>query len=332
MITVSIIIPMYNVAKYLRTCVRSVQEQHLHEATYEVLMIDDGSPDHSRAVADTLAEEHAFIRVFSQENKGLGGARNTGIKNAKGKYLVFLDADDILITDSLTKLVALAEENSSEILEFGAHHIKESGEVMATIAQSSGGIVYDGIAYYDKVKYMNSACNKLYLLQFLVYNDLQFTEKIFREDFEFNTRAFFYAKRIMATDILGAAFLQSRNSITRNQNRQQKDKYIRDFVLILELIEKFKKNHSHKLERNKYIHDYFEERLTISNLGLFYYMFKHNYTYQEMKLIRQELISKNLYYIDFMIPEKKRDLFRKVMLKNFFLFKVSQPLKNVLSI
>jgi glycosyltransferase involved in cell wall biosynthesis len=304
----------------------------MKEGIYEVLMIDDGSPDQSRAVADTLAQENAFIRVFSQENKGLGGARNTGIENAKGKYLVFLDADDILLADTLPKLIALAEEKILDILEFGAHQINESGDVIATITKSSDGIVYDGITYYDRVKYMNSACNKLYLSQFFGHNDLQFTENIFREDFEFNTRAFFYAKRIMATNILGAAFLQSANSITRNQNKEKKNKYIRDFVLILELIVKFKKNKALNFESKKFINKYFEERLTISNLGLFYYMFKHNYTYQEMKIIRQELIVKNLYFIDFTISDKKRNLFRKVMMKNFFLFKLIQPLKNILAI
>jgi glycosyltransferase involved in cell wall biosynthesis len=319
---------MYNVAQYLQTCVRSVQEQHLQDAIYEVLMIDDGSPDQSRAVANNLAQEHAFIKVFSQENKGLGGARNTGIENAKGKYLVFLDADDILITDSLKKLLALAEKNTLDILEFGAHQINESGEVTATITWNGKGAVYKGITYYDKVKYMNSACNKLYLRQFLLDNDLQFTEKIYGEDFEFNTRSFFFAGKIMATDIIGASFLQSSNSITRNRDKSKKDKFVGDFVLILKKLNAFKNEHLDT--KNNLQLQYFEERLSMCNLSLFYFLFKNNYSYREIKEIRKTLKSQGLYRNSYKVSGKKHDLFRKVMLKNFYLFRFTQPLKQVL--
>jgi glycosyltransferase involved in cell wall biosynthesis len=300
----------------------------MKEATYEVLMIDDGSPDQSRALADNLALEHAYIKVFSQENKGLGGARNTGIKNAKGKYLIFLDADDILIADTLKKLVTLAEQNSLDILEFGAHQIDESGAVLATISKNSGGFIYEGIIYYKEVKYMNSACNKLYLRQFLIDNELQFTEKIYGEDFEFNTRSFFLAAKIMATDIVGASFLQSSNSITRNKDKGKKDKFVNDFTAILEKINDFKNRHLDK--KNSQQSQYFEERISMCNLGLFYFLFKNNYSYQEIKRVRENLKSKGLYRDSHRVSDKKRDLFRRVLLKNFNLFRITQPLKKAI--
>lgn len=328
MFNVSIIIPMYNVAQYLQTCVTSVQEQHMNEGTFEVLMIDDGSPDNSRAVADVLAQEHAFIKVFSQENKGLGGARNTGIENAKGKYLVFLDADDILIANTLTQLIALAKVNSLDILEFGAYQIDESAKVIATITWDGKGVVYEGITYYDKVKYMNSACNKLYSRQFLIDNDLRFTEKIYGEDFEFNTRSFFFAKAIMATNIVGASFLQSSNSITRNQDKDKKNKFVNDFIAILEKINDFRNEH---LDTKKSKQDqYFEERLAMCNLGLFYFLFKNNYSYREIKDVRENLKSQGIYRNLHEVSDKKRDLFRKVLLKNFYLFRLTQPLKKAI--
>ena len=319
---------MYNVAQYLQSCVHSVQEQHMKEATYEVLMIDDGSPDQSRAVADTLAQENEFIRVFSQENKGLGGARNTGIKNAKGKYLVFLDADDILLADTLPKLIALAEEKILDILEFGAHQINESGDVIATITKSSDGVVYDGITYYDKVKYMNSACNKLYSRKFLVDNSLQFTEKIYGEDFEFNTRSFFFAGKMMATAIVGASFLQSSNSITRNKDKNKKDKFVNDFTAILQKIKDFKNIYLDST--NSLQCQYFEERIAMCNLGLFYFLFKNNYSYLEMNDVRKNLKSQGLYRSSHKVSDKKRDLFRRFMLQNFYLFRFTQPLKKAL--
>lgn len=321
---------MYNVEQYLQSCVHSVQEQHLKEATYEVLMIDDGSPDQSRAVADTLAQENEFIRVFSQKNKGLGGARNTGIKNAKGKYLVFLDADDILLANTLSKLIALAEEKILDILEFGAHQINESGDVIATITKSSDGVIYDGITYYDKVRYMNSACNKLYSRKFLLDNSLQFTEKIYGEDFEFNTRSFFFASKMMATAIVGASFLQSSNSITRNKDKDKKDKFVNDFTVILEKINDFKNRHLDK--KNNQQSKYFEERLAMCNLGLFYFLFKNNYSYQEIRDIRENLKSQGIYRDSYQVSDKRRDLFRRVLMKNFDLFRITQPLKKAIGL
>ena len=327
MIAISIIIPMYNVAHFLPTCVQSVIDQHMKKHSFEVLMIDDGSPDESRSVAEGLAEKHTFIKVFSQKNKGLGGARNLGIKNAKGNYLIFLDADDVLIAEAIPDLLRISQDNDLDILEFGANQMDESGKVLATIAQSTAGEMYPGIAYYDRIKYMNSACNKLYSRDFILKHKLEFTEKIYREDFEFNTRSFFFAKRIMATDILGASFLQSSNSITRNKNQDKKDKYVADFVLILKLIQRFKEAHIQEKNTGSQ-ENYFEERMAVSNLGLFYFMFKNNYSYVQMKNVRQDLMNEGLYRDDHKVGEKRREIFRRVMLKNFFLFGISQSLKR----
>ncbi|MGB3776300.1 MAG: glycosyltransferase [Leeuwenhoekiella sp.] len=329
--TVSIIIPMYNVARFLETCVMSVLDQEIDHTELEVLMIDDGSPDESREVAGQLAEKYAFIKVFSQKNKGLGGARNTGMEHATGKYIVFLDADDILLPKSLSKLIVLAENHNLDILEFGAQLIDEEGNVLSTVSKDSDAAVYTGIEYYAKIKYMNSACNKLYSTQFINDHDLQFTEKIYREDFEFNTRSFFHAKRIMATKVLGASFLQSSNSITRNKNKKAKDKYIEDYTKSLQLIEDFR--NSQTLDKdNSATSKYFDERMAVSNLGLFYYMFKNNYSFKAMSEKRKELKKDSLYLDSFKVSEGRFEKFRVVMLKNFYLFSLTQPLKKALSL
>jgi glycosyltransferase involved in cell wall biosynthesis len=98
----SIVIPVYNVQDYLNECIESVLEQNYNN--YEMILIDDGSTDNSGRICDSFIEKSNNIRVIHQTNKGLSGARNTGIRSAKGKYLVYLDSDDMLCPDSLKNL------------------------------------------------------------------------------------------------------------------------------------------------------------------------------------------------------------------------------------
>ena len=90
--TISVIVPVYNVEAYLEKCVRSVLAQSCGD--FELLLIDDGSKDGSGAVCDRLAAEDERIRVIHQENRGLAAARNRGLDEAKGRYIIFLDSDD----------------------------------------------------------------------------------------------------------------------------------------------------------------------------------------------------------------------------------------------
>lgn len=132
----------------------------------------------------------------------------------------------------------------------------------------------------------------------------------------------------MATNIIGASFLQSSNSITRNKDKGKKNKFVGDFVLILKNLNAFKNEYVHP--ENNLQRYYFEERLSMCNLSLFYFLFKNNYSYGEIKKIRETLISGGLYRDSHKVSEKKPDLFRKVMLKNFNLFRITQPLKKIL--
>lgn len=98
----SIIIPVYNVETYLKECVESVLSQQF--SSYEILLVDDGSTDFSGQICDAYAAKYPQIQVFHQKNGGLSEARNTGIRNSKGEYLVFIDSDDKIYPDSLRHL------------------------------------------------------------------------------------------------------------------------------------------------------------------------------------------------------------------------------------
>ena len=323
---------MFNVEQYLKKCIDSVIDQNIETNKFEVIMVDDESPDNSLSIANKLANKHSFIKIISQKNLGLGGARNTGIKNSKGKYIVFLDADDCLLPNSLKELINVSDKNELDILEFGANLIAENGDLIKVVKESSHSKVYNGIDYYNTINYSGSACNKIYSNEFLQKNNLFFLEKIYGEDFEFNTRALYFTQKILAIDKICAAFLQSSNSITRNNDRKKKDKYLNDYKVILGSLKKFWVDDRLNISNIESVNNFFNERLTRINVNAFYMMFKNNYSYAEMLKYKNELMNNKIFYTSTSIKIRNKDLFRKIMIQNFFLFKISQLIKQLLKI
>lgn len=111
---VSVIIPVFNVEEYLEHCLDSLVEQTIDKSKMEVLLVDDGSTDSSPAICDRYAEEHSFFRVFHNENGGVSNARNFGIDNAQGKYILFLDSDDWLTKKSIKSIVEFFNKHYDE--------------------------------------------------------------------------------------------------------------------------------------------------------------------------------------------------------------------------
>lgn len=121
----SVIIPVYNVEKFLRTCVESCIETMPY--TYEILLVDDGSTDESGKICDEFAEKYDFIRVFHTENKGVSNARNFAIANSRGKFLFFVDSDDYIEKGSLKLLLDSAGDY--EIVQ-GLYYKSADGNVI----------------------------------------------------------------------------------------------------------------------------------------------------------------------------------------------------------
>lgn len=327
----SVIIPMYNVEKHIEKCILSVYNQNLNEGDFEIILVDDESPDNSVNIAKKVTENFSNVSIISQKNKGLGGARNTGIENASGEYLLFLDSDDYYLKNTLTPILNISDKYNLDILEFGAQFVNEKEEVLFKSAKSNSPKVLTGIEYYNTFKYMNSACNKLYRKSFIKKNNLRFVEKIYSEDFEFNTRSLFYCSRSMAIDKIVPSFLQSEGSITRSKNLEQKRKYVNDLISIISRIKSFRKTEK---ENIKDIDSdlFFKERLSMVSTNVFFQMLKHNFPYKEAMDIKQKMIDQNLLYINHNLTDKKKNLFRKYSLKqNFFLYKILLRLNNLRS-
>lgn len=123
----SIIVPVYNVEKYLSKCIESILSQTFTD--FELILIDDGSPDNCGKIIDSYAEKDSRIVAIHQKNKGVSAARNAGLRIAKGKYIGFVDPDDYIDADMYSKMIALAKKNGSEIVCCGVSDVDEYGKV-----------------------------------------------------------------------------------------------------------------------------------------------------------------------------------------------------------
>lgn len=110
---VSVIVPVYNAARYLKRCMKSLLEQSYENI--EILLMDDGSTDESGKLCDVFASEHRQVKVIHKPNAGVSAARNDGIEQCSGEYLTFVDADDVLAADMIAYLVELLEQTDSDV-------------------------------------------------------------------------------------------------------------------------------------------------------------------------------------------------------------------------
>ena len=137
---ISIIVPVYNGEDYLEKCVDSIVDQT--EKNIEIILVDNGSEDRSPKICDAYAEKDNRIKVIHQPNNGVSFARNSGIEVAKGDFIGFVDADDWIDSEMFERLIALAEQNTADVVMCDATTVYSNGKTQAdTIAQLSKSTV-----------------------------------------------------------------------------------------------------------------------------------------------------------------------------------------------
>lgn len=139
---VSVVLPIYNVEKYLNRCIESVINQTY--VNLEIILIDDGSPDNCPTMCDEWAEKDGRIKVVHKKNAGLGMARNTGIKNATGKFIFFVDSDDYIELNAIEKCVNAALNNNAENVIYGFNKINKYGKIIDSVIPNPGKFIYSG--------------------------------------------------------------------------------------------------------------------------------------------------------------------------------------------
>ncbi len=198
----SVVIPVYKVEDYLERCVNSVLNQDFKD--FEIILVDDGSPDKCPEICDSLAEKDNRITVIHKQNGGLSSARNAGIENAKGEYISFLDSDDAWAEGKLKELIEHVSENPSDMTVFYAADVLPDGEKYVRKDRLPFG-VFTKDEYYKKLiengNLQESACTKLIRTEFLQKNKLTFQDKMISEDTEWMFRLLRCADKITVAPI-----------------------------------------------------------------------------------------------------------------------------------
>ena len=183
MIQVSVIVPVYNVEKYLRKCLDSLVCQTLKDI--EIIVVNDGSKDHSKAIIEEYVNKYHHILSFKKENGGLSSARNFGIDHASGEYISFVDSDDYIAKDMLEKMYLKAKEHDFDLVMCDFSELHDDG-----IRRYSCHLDHDLYSkeeiQHHMVDYYPSAWNKLY--KRILLEKVRFKEGVWFEDVEMGYR------------------------------------------------------------------------------------------------------------------------------------------------
>ncbi len=217
-INLSVVIPIYNVEKYVEECVRSVLNQKKHSLTYEIIIVDDGSPDNSFNIVNSLAQNNTQIRIIRQENKGLGGARNTGLQNANGDFIWFIDSDDWISDNAFVQIEDLVKDTTLDGIRISSADIRNDTPVNRFRPTSFDNQIVSGYEIFNSSHWSPCVPFTIYNKSFLLKNKLKQQDHLFHEDSEFSPRAYYFAKKIYVLNQPLYLIRQNQNSITRSIN------------------------------------------------------------------------------------------------------------------
>lgn len=224
---ISVIVPVYKVEPYLRQCVDSILAQTYTD--FELILVDDGSPDNCGAICDEYATKDSRIRVIHQENGGLSAARNAGLDAAAGEYITFVDSDDVIAPDCLHCMIDIALQTKVDIVSGKmAKFSNENAELWGDKPTEYEYFTEDRHAasvrlYRDSSRLPINACGKLYRSDLLKH--LRFPLGRLHEDQAFVPKAVYAANEVAMVDRALYGYREREASITQSTftNRRYDD-------------------------------------------------------------------------------------------------------------
>ena len=233
---VSIIVPVYNIEKYLPHCVESLLGQSYRDL--QILLVDDGSQDGSGALCDSYGARDTRIQVIHKKNGGLSSARNAGLDVAAGEWILFVDGDDYLVPDGVERLLAVAEPDA----DFVQFHYHETEDVswLPEKGQADNKEIRTGVKemfyrLYAMGGVAASSCTKLFASR--LFDELRFQEGILHEDEELINRLLPKCEKVIYTDLVLYGYVTRGESIVHSAfRRKQMDVFsvMEKRILVLE--------------------------------------------------------------------------------------------------
>ena len=277
----SVIVPVYNVERFLPRCLDSLLRQGMEPGEWEVICVNDGSPDHSAVILAEYEKKYpAIFKVITQENLGVGETRNTGLKLAQGEYVGFVDPDDYVIDNAYKYLLEHFRDEGVDVIHFCSHHIYTNGvSLYDPDAKPNGEIIFDGndAVAYNQQK-LSCVWSKLYRRSFLETHHIRF-EVPYIEDELYNFDVFLRQPRLRV--VTSSIYRYEQGNSNSLQTTENKEKIKKQLRCLLNVIEKM----------NNYIQSSEEPVLkpvAVRNLDIFsvyYYnkMLKAQFTWSEWR-------------------------------------------------
>ena len=316
MTKLSFIVPVYNVAPYLRKCVDSLLAQDYKD--YEIILVDDGSTDGCADICEEYKKRlpslqgrvgvRPIIQVIHQENAGVGAARNTGIEVAKGEYICFVDSDDYWEPNVLGSLMAQIERDKLDVLRFKYQNVNDQYEIFNPNKSNpyrnddySEGPT-DGITFLNTR--FGTAC---YAVMFILRRDLilgdkasfhhsinpslptvLFTEGIYFEDTDWTPRMLVRARRVASTDTIVYDYLIHQGSITNAQSRIKKKKVLDDKMRLIGALQQ----QAEELRKKGQLSQWYNKMIAANTISIIHKISSEFYNEREYyleKLKQQEI-------------------------------------------
>lgn len=220
MAKLSIIVPVYNVEKYLPKCLESLTNQTLKDI--EIICVNDGSMDNSLAILKEFASKDSRIRIIDNQHQGVAKTRNTGIEQSTGEYIGFVDSDDYIDIDFFEKLYNSATKSNSDIAIasilkhknfFNIYNAKYTKEETAITIQDKIKLCE------DKKHFFFYAWNKIYHSGFIKENNIKFSEGQIYEDVMFAIKALYYSNKIISVYGTKYHYIEHENSLTKYKDK-----------------------------------------------------------------------------------------------------------------
>jgi len=201
---ISVIVPVYNVEKYLRKCIDSILQQTY--TNLEIILVDDGSPDNCGRICDEYAQSDSRVKVIHKQNGGLSDARNAGIDIAEGDYINFVDSDDYIAPNMLKHLMDKIKQYDADISLCTIIGVNENyairGNIQDFLEKDTllSNIESMELTFIDKSNSFVSACAKIYKAWLLKQTGIRFPEGRLYEDMFTTYKLFFHAKRVVLSN------------------------------------------------------------------------------------------------------------------------------------
>lgn len=253
MSNLTIIVPVYNTSMYLKKCIDSILTQIDDED--EILLINDGSTDNSEEIIKEYESKQSnIITYYKKENAGIADTRNLGVSKAKGKYILFVDSDDY-IKENLIKDLKIYMDGDIDIIKFKLERVNEKGQVIEKVDgpifdKVTGEQAFNLLAFSDVL--LDSPCVYVFKKELFTENDFKFKVGTEHEDFGLIPHVLLKAKTVVSINNHGYCYVQSSNSITRNEDYEKTLKKFNDALLHYDNTQEFlkKANLDNKTKKN----------------------------------------------------------------------------------